>query len=368
MPKFGVANPNHKMKKYLLIILAIATVLGGGYLIWRFFFAEAPLPEQPIGDAADRQELEKLFASAGQVFDYWVNKNTGEAYYVLPEGEIRKISPTGEDRETGSRATGNLSHIKPSSDGSMILVAFGYPQNPTFAIHDLSKKTWQAMPAGTTAVAWDPRSNSRIAYLKDNGAVNRLYTLNLSNNRSTELLRFSQKDLDLDWVLPNLIYFKEKPSAQSLSSVWSFDLKTRALKTLIKDESGLMVRWHADGASGFKLNSNGFANSLTWIDQDNRDLARWDFVTLPNKCALLRDMAYCAIPGNLTAGTRLPDDYLKGAFVPEDNLFAIDLITSEFTILPVDQILPLDADRLEVFGNQLLFINRYDKKLYSLGI
>lgn len=359
--------------KIALIIATIAVVIGGGVLLWQFFMKPSSINESTNLEDGALQTTPKAI-TANEVFDYWINKKTGEVFYLTEGGQIYKINSEGREENTGSKATGNLSYVKPSTDGSMIIVAFGFPHDPTFAIYNTSAKSWQALPAGTTAAAWDPKSNDRLAYLRYNGSASKLYLLNFKNNRSTEELRLSQKDLELEWPSPDLIYLSERPSIKYPTSLWSYNLKTKTINTVIREEKGLITKWFND------KNALKFSDGLLKIiDNDNQFLALVNFITLPSKCAIdpQTEEMFCAAPEisqlsrNIT--NNLPDNYLKKQIHFDDLLYLVPLTELESGQSNLTLRLPLidlsaDADHLELVENNLYFIDRYDKKLYKLEL
>ncbi len=362
------------MKKIIILVAVIGLGIVGIALYFVLQQKSPTITESPQNEVTVTENLIKL--TEEKIFDYWLNKISGEVYYLNEEGRIYKISSNGEGQATGAKASENLSYLKPSGSGSLILVAFGYPQNPTFAIHDLSKKTWRALPAGTTAAAWDPKSDNRVAYFKDNGGTGRLNIITLSDGKSKEILRLAQKDLDLDWVLPDLIYLKERPSARVASSLWSYNLTTKVIKTVASEESGLMTQWNPKGQIGLK-----WALGFSLIDNNGQILAGINLKTLPNKCAFGGTTIYCAAPSgqsrtatiNLPFAT-FPDEYFKRVVQFSSDIYSLSLIdANKSTIQPMkifDSNLAdvnIDAERLEIKGDRLLFINRFDRGLYSLS-
>lgn len=367
------------MRKFLIVAALIlgAAALGLAVYFGYVYFFGGPRQPSPVGGPGGTIQVapELKVVSEQPVFDYWLNKIDSAIYYADPGGEIYKIDPdSGENQSAGSRAVNILSAIKPSPDGSLILVEFGYPQNPTFAIHNLSTKSWQALPAGTTAAAWDPRSNNRLAYLRDNGAASRLNFLTLSDQKSREVLRLSQKDLELDWILPDVIYFKERPTNQYAGSLWAYDLNARTFRTIIREEPGLDVKWAPSGSFGIKHSGN----ILSKIDANNRALADFDVLTLASKCAIFENDIYCAAPSDQTGITRnFADDYLKKTVKSSENIYYVSAagtaglprLISVGLLNPLIQPGLIEADHLEIQGGRrLLFINRYDSRLYSLDL
>lgn len=350
------------MKRITPWLIVIIIALVSGYLIWTFFFA-TPSENLSSGTANEPtgSEAKKLIASAREVFDYWINKVSGEVYYATNDGEIFKIGVDGTEENAGSKATGDLSFIKPSADGSSIIVAFGFPQSPAFAIHNLAQRGWQALPAGTTAAAWDPKSNNRIVYIKENGLGSSIALLSLQNQKSETILKLNQKDLSIEWPTAETLYLTEKPSSEYPSSLWSLNLKTKTLKTVASEERGLLTRWFPNGA--LKFSNDGNQNNFSWIKADGQKIVDWGFTTLPSKCFLAAAEMYCAIPQTIEPRLKLPDAYLKNAVRFNDIVNKIDLISADYLPLNIP-LAQMDADRLEVYQNKLLFINRYDNKLY----
>lgn len=363
-----------KYLKKLLWVAVLIVIITGAYLAYRYFFGSKPATTPQNGGAAATALIPTKEISTLPIFDYWINKNSGDIYYIAQDSQLHKITGDGKDIELDSKAIGNLGYIKPSNDGTLILVAFGYPQNPTFAIYDTAQKSWQAFPAGTTAAAWDPKSNNRLAYLKNNGSTARLYLFTINTNRSVEILRLAEQDLNLDWSQPNIIYFMERPSGKYLSSVWAYNLTTKSFTALIRNESSLLWKWRNDNTSAIKW-SNG---ALSLVDGQNRVLGTTDLKTLPEKCAFADLRIYCAASGNQASviPSSFADDYLKKLISSDDDFYFLSLLdlgkNTNLIKIPFFSSLEIgnkiDADHLEIQNNRLLFINRHDEKLYSLEL
>ncbi|KKU77356.1 MAG: hypothetical protein A2214_00810 [Candidatus Harrisonbacteria bacterium RIFOXYA1_FULL_48_8] len=360
--------------KILIIALGIGAVVGAGYVLWKIFFSN---PSGNILEGGAQEEVEtahKLFViTNGNVFDYWINKKTGEVYYVSENGQISKVLSNGTSQVISSQTVAGLSYIKPSFDGTMLLVAFGYPQKVTFAIYNVNANNWQSLTADTVAAAWDPTSNNRIAYIKNGTGTSRLNLLTLNDQKSKEALRLSQKDLDLDWVIKDVIYFKERPSRQIPSSVWSYNLTAKTIKTLIKEEAGLMVKWSPTGNTGIK-----WAGALTVIDKNNAPLSAINLQTIPTKCAYDSLRIYCAAPTEQAniSNTIFPDEYMKKSARFIDDIYMIPALNlgQQPELLNI-KILDgasaatrVEAEHLEVTENKIIFLNRYDKNLYTLEL
>lgn len=363
------------MKRYLLIIfwiLLIVIVILAGYFAWQVIFRRAAEPTPPgAGDKITappeipKQPSLKPISSKAAVH-YWINKVSDEIYYISADG-IYKISSDGREQKLDFQYNEDVRFVQPSFDGSRAIIAFGPSSQTTFTIFDPAAASYQVLPSSITSAAWDPQSNDRLVYLKEGATASNLVILTLSTKKSKELLKLTQHDLELEWVLPNFIYLKEKPSSQILGSLWAVDINKAMVKPIIKEESGLMVQWTPDGALGLKFSNVGLANQLSLIDNQNRTFWTWNLITLPSKCTLGTSRGYCAVPGNLPLRIQLPDDYLKRKINTVDDIYSINLNTGETTVVFSSKE-PIDADKISFRNNKLFFVNKYDNQLYQLDL
>jgi len=378
------------MKKTIIITIILIAIGIGSYFVWQYFFksaptavieggatlpitgAEAPTPAERTEEQGQTIAPGLKTLSSRPIFDYWINKNTDDVYFVDLNGEIYKISPSGAEEKINSQTISDLHSIKPSPDGSRAIFTFGYPFQTTLSIFDIAAKSWQPLPAGVTSAAWDPRSNNQITYLKNNGDKSAIFLLTLSTKKAVELTKLNQKDLDLEWVLPDILYLKTKPSAEYNGFIWTFNIKQKTFAPLISEGAGLSVLWSDNGKLGLQFSGNGFTNSLVLIDEKNRVIANIGDATLPSKCAFGINNAYCAIPAQIPPRAKLPDDYLQKEIFFEDLIYTVNLTTGETELLPntfsIFLTTLIDANHLSVQKNRLLFINRLDEKLYSLDL
>ncbi len=355
------------MNKYLKIALwtlVVITLVAGGYLLYAYL-SKPVIKTISTGGPSATSGLKEL--SSTPVFDYWTNKKTGDIYYIANDGSLFKIdAASGQTQSLESKATGALSFIKPSPDGSAIIAEFGYPQQPALAIYMLATKSWQALPPGAIAAAWDPQSSNRIAYMK-NGTVNQLFYFTLNDKKSKLISSVAAKDVDLDWIVPDFLYLTQRPSNTVPGSMWSYNLRTGAIQTLAREETGLSIKWDTASKTGLRWSFN----RLSIIDATNKTTANIDLKTLPSKCAFTSFKIYCAAPADQggIASNDFPDGYLTRATSFVDDVSFVYLTANISNLRPLLYThLDSDADRLEIQGNHLIFINRLDGKLYSLPL
>ncbi len=361
--------------KIIVSVVIAAIVLAGGYFVWQSLVTPAgPTTSSPAGNnvgVAAAGKLEVL--TSEKVFDFWTNPKTGDVYYVNSIGQILKLAAQGAGQVISAQAIPGLNWIAPSTDGLMALVALGYPQAPTFSIFNVNKKNFQPLPQGTTAADWDPLSNNRIAYLKTINGISRLNTMDVASGKSSELLRINQQDLVLDWGLANVIYLSEKPSSQNPNSVWSYDLKTKTLKILAREEKDLSIRWWAIKNIGLKW-SNG---ALSLINSNNQTTNSIYLKTLPSKCFFDEPVIYCsaATAQDSVASRDLSNGELKQSSRSDESIYTINSFDLSASKLSSRQFLSgnaigikFHASHIEKQTNRLLILNEYDHKLYSLPL
>ena len=325
--------------------------------------------------------------SAGPVFDYFplqdgivVIKEDGEVS-LAKNGGTEVLSPASSDVPF----TASISF-----DKQYLLIGFGTKDFPQFSIYDLGKKTWQplrgvsaegAEPIG--AAVWAPQG-LRLAYLEKAGAQWSLNLLDfaapkqpkgaatstpadpLGNPSVKKLATLALLDAKLDWIVPEKLYLTSLPSAFDRGFLTEYDLQKNTVRSLLSDEAGLSLRWREDGGLGAKFSLRGQTPTLVGIDGSGKTLGALPFITLPEKCAFSGTLLYCGVPAALPQGTQLPDDYHQKSFLVRDAILKASLDQGTVVTLADAGDGVLDATHLAVSGNDLLFVNEYDKKLYSL--
>ena len=137
----------------------------------------------------------------------------------------------------------------------------------------------------------------------------------------------------------------------------------------MSDENGLMIKWADDGSVGLKFQRRDNENSLVLMDKNGRvlNIPLFD-TTLPVKCAVDSEKIYCGVPREILPGTILPDDYLKRKIYLNDDILAWDIALNTVERLFDGNNIIIDVDNLSKESGKIFFINRYDRKLYSIDI
>ena len=365
------------MKKVLIFLAIVAVLSGALYFFWPFFkslFGGSRDVIQPVPQLALEETDNIKILVNRPVFDYWFKGD--ETYYLTMDGEIFRISVEGTHRRLDAPQIANSDSINSfasSFDGKMVLMTFGDEGGLALLVFDIETTSWLPIDDNVVGAAWHPSQN-QIAYLKSDANLLSLNPLslkviNLTNQKTTEVIKLNIEDVILEWKKADEIYLAPKSSALSSGSVWALNISKKTLRPVINDGLGLMVNWVSDGTHALKFTRRDGKNNLDFIDSNNVLIAPVALpITIPTKCVFDKAIVYCAIPKNIPGTAILPDDYFKFNLYLEDDFWSWNTETGEVKTIyaPADKI--IDAEKISKKNNALFFINRYDKNLYSLPI
>lgn len=275
---------------------------------------------------------------------------------------------------------------------------FGDPGKPQTSIFDLTVKAWTPLPLGIISPVWSP-SDYRIAYLKENADGSEslmMLDVSKSTNKPVTLLTINMEDLSLMWPNKTQIVLHDKPSTDVQGSAWIFDLQKKTLIQPVPSGYSLETIWSSTTSSAGLVLSNATyglsGGTLSFNPAGGAQAENLSFLTLPSKCVFNYNAAssgasstspaasstapamgylalYCGVPqdqGKLS-GAHLPDDYDQMAFFTADAFYRVHTDTGvvDDIFAPTQSV---DATDLKVSDNILFFINRYDQKLYAIGL
>ncbi len=381
-----------KLIKIISIVLILTAIGVGGYYLWSWLNSNGGIAELISGGKAPTTEVietgtegeaetgtetgadvetqqpetvtQKLSILINSpVFEYWLGSQDNSLYFVNLNGQIIKINSDGTRRLVSSQSLNNLHKITPSTDGSLAIAEFNYPALPNLSIFSASSTSWQPLPSGTISAAFSPDSK-KIVYT-DQSSIRQL---DWATQKTTEIQKMSQVGLELGWLKNNDVLLNTEPSVESRGYLYVFNITNKTINTLIDGEYGLDINWAKDGNLGIKLNSVEKNPRLSLVDGSAKLVANFTFLTVPEKCVIETSKIYCGVPKNIKSGIVLPDDYYKNKEYFIDDIYELDLPTGAITKLFDGSEVALDAKNLKVKDNALLFINRYDNKVYSLNL
>lgn len=321
----------------LILIIGIAGWLG--YLVWQKLSGGETIVGQETKTEAEVKKTSESSSlnliTENSIVNFWVNATSGEVFLINYDGKIEKLENLKIKTTASDNGLKNVSQIMPSPDGSKALI--------NLTVFDSATNLWTPLPASATAAAWNPNNLPVISYLTNDG----LYNLDLKTGKTSLALKLNNRDWQMEWPNANEIYLKSRPTPVLNQEVWKVNLKD---KTLTRGDWGLK-----------KLEKMVDLKYLT---------PGKTFNILPPKCLIVDNGFYCAVPNQNEV---VLDDYLKRKVYTNDNIYFV-LINTETKkaqaklLWKADESNPIDATNLSLYKDKLLFINRYDQKLYSLEI
>lgn len=380
------------MNKKIVIIIIIFGVLAIGAGVYFAWQKSGQQPQGTASQATDQNNYGKMtlpisgttnskmrILSKENVLAYWVdNFSTSTAgqdvFYISSSGNINKISG-GNETTLSNENFGTLKFAKALAISNKILIVFKQDNSVVPIIFNLSTGEWQPLLGQKSATAVDlSLDGKKIAYLVPNSqGTADLFTLDLTNNKAKaiKLTSLNIKDIDLKWINDNNIVFMPKSSFDFISEVWDYNIQAKTFSK-IAGGSGLMLNWSKFGDVALEFSAAQNKNySLSLIDNNGNIKGGFKFLTFPDKCFISSpSQIYCAVSRDQNAfnGLTLPDDYLKRGIYFKDGIYQVDITQNKFQALFEGEDPVIDATNLTLDGSKLLFINRYDNKLYSLDI
>lgn len=350
----------------------------------------APIGSVATSSDAEDTSVEDILASEalfGKVFDRPVS-----SYQVTPSSTIVFVEPDGkigiasgtviESLSASSIPTMLRSSI--SHDGSKVMVVLGASSEQA-SVYDTKTRVWELLPKDAQQPVWSPRGQE-VAYLsyKTNGTVD-LIALNLQPTKHTSrtLLTFTGYDLRLDWENPDVITISEKSTARIPTSVWLYNIRTRTLTTVARNERGSETIWDPSATQGlvFVASAQQRGGRLLLRSSAGETESNFNLLTLPQKCLFVPSgpttlftapstSMICGIPRNaaIFAAAEIPDIYNKWGLYTTDDIYRINLDNANIELLRSQDNETLDVSQLSIASSTLFFVNRYDNGLYFLKL
>lgn len=372
-----------KIIRIFIILIAVIALAIGGYFIWQYnspgdkpTVSPNPSPKTSIIPGASPTPIaisNNALALLGgpTISGYYINN--GKAISVAENGLVNLIKEQDVQSLNSSAFGEAIIKIIPSFDGKWFLEKWGSGSNPKFSLFDIENKSWiKFADVPYMDMDFSPRE-SKIIYLEQTTGKVNLGIIDLTKKTKdgytrTVLNLLTIRDAEITWASPDVILFNEKPSARIPGSIWKYTISSKNFEPFIMEQNGLWVEWNKTFNYGIKF-SNTDAGRLEVIDSTGTNIFTLPFITFPDKCVINTDTLYCAIPQTPPSNQELPDAYLKRAFYSNDVFYKANLKNGKLELLFGVSVSPLiDVKDLKIEGNKLYFINRYDKKLYQLGL
>ncbi len=374
----------HKPIYIFIIVLAVLGLGGGTYYAWvtskkilnpptnnllpipETGVSQNPEPSATVPQQSSGQKL-RIVSDQG-VAGYWVGGITSSAvlFYVTEEGEVFKTPLTGNSERVTQGIITPVRAVQATKDGRVALIESGHQHAPQFTLFFADTNLLQVLPL-STATSFSP-NGKQVAYIDSNGAIT-VRDLSAKTLTTRKAGVFPHYDATMRWIRTNTLAFLSRPSAHTKGELWEFDLQTKNIK-LLDSGLGLINTWSPDGIFQLRFSLDGArGGAMQFLDEKGN--ARANIAsTLPQKCTIDSVRVYCAIARAFSPLLKplLPDDYLKRATYSHDTFYVLQPSAEHVESLFASSDPLIDAVNLTVAQGHLLFINRYDNKVYSLAL
>jgi hypothetical protein len=325
--------------------------------------SEEPLP--PSSETQTSKEKTLSIISDQEVSDFWVSGE--ETYYINSVGKIFKAK-INEDEEVSNQAiNGPLNKIESDVRGNLVLISFGTPLSPSWTIFDSRDLAFRPLEQGIKLATWGNKTAEIIAIKELPNKVRQLVFLDadkLSASPKIILNDFRIESIQIIATGGDSFLIQELPDSEYGGRVWIFNTKTLTLTTLRDSASNQLVK---------KGSSNSF---FVWSGGNNFEIAKDSnltesfpipFSTLPQKCGAKDYEGFCFVPQNLDENAM--SKFLKNEVFFQDSLYKINILSEDFEVFSLENLnnnLPIDGKNPQLMGGSVVFLNRFDKKLYQL--
>lgn len=371
------------MNKKTLIIIAVVlgiVALGiGAYFAWKNrAVVEEIIPAITGGVIAPTEQKEGKFSliSSREVAGYWVlnTSTSSEVLYIAQNGNVVKIDQEGIEEIVNKETILGLRAVVSAKDGSRVMVSNATDGRVMYRVYDVKRNEWLLANGDAASLSPDGTlvaSLLRGVLSKTQLSIQATELLQTDDENRKNILSLAMDGLDVSWIKNDELILTQKPSADYISDMWKIDIKKKKLSKFLSDR-GLMVQWSPMGDRALKFTTTeGRAHKLAVINDKGAEVATMRFVTMPDKCAIMTPtQIYCAIPRDQEdlSHKTLPDDYLKRDVYFKDGIYQVDIEKGGIRAIFEEETPNIDATDLTVLEDRILFINRYDRKLYSLKL
>jgi Tol biopolymer transport system component len=327
-------------------------------------------------------EKEKIYPiSEEAVLAPFLRENTETiAYYSFYDGSASEISLEGQNKKVlSSTKLPGLKNIEWSPDGNKVISYFNNNGQSTFFLFDYLTKSGKQLAEGMDNIVWTNLGDKIIYKFSD--AKNGKSSLSIANSDGS------------NWKNIDSINFKNMKiapvPATSLISFWNFpnafeetQLKTIPLvggesKVIFSGKFGTDYLWSPNGEKAlvsFSDQKGGTDMSLAVINNQGGEFQNLGIPAMVSKCVWSKDgrTVYYALPGGISAGSVMPNDYQDGKVTTQDTFWSVDVATGKKNrIVELDKMKEMyDAANLflSTENSAIFFVNRIDKKLYRINL
>ena len=362
-------------KKIIIILAVVLLLLSSVLAAYNYFFRTDGSGNgngngQPPEPAAKLKIISKEPVLGAVIADQDIK------YMLAANGHIQQTSFNSlGSSPVSSNNIDNLKTVVFSADALKAVYqneAAGQLKNNLF---DLSSGQTVVLSDDILSLDFSPASDQIVyQYTNTETAANNISIASPDGSNWHGVINTKLQDLLVKWPSQNKISLQERSSGLAQSSLLTLDPSAKALSLVLADIYGLSVLFSPQGNRVLysETDDSGKNLKLKVLNLDSQETKELNLKTLADKCVWSQDNRhiYCALPSIAADDYILPDDYFKGVYLTEDNIYKINSETNEKSLVEASQDGKYDASSLQLSDQEsyLIFINKKDGLLYSLEL
>jgi hypothetical protein len=325
---------------------------------------------------------EKIYSITEEaVIAPFLRERTGTiGYYSFSDGSASEISLEGENKRflSSEKLTG-LKNVFWSPDGNKVISQFNNNGLTTFFLYDYQTKSGKQIKDGVDNIVWTNLGDKIIYKYYD--AQSKERSLNIADPDGTNWKKMADLDFKNMGIAPipatSLISFWNFPNAFEATQMKMIPLVGGEPKIIFSEKFGADYLWSPSGEKAlvsFSDQKSGTNMNLAIINNQGGEFQNLGIPTMVSKCVWSKDnqTVYYALPGGISAGSVMPNDYQEGKVTTQDTFWSVDIATGKKSrIVELDKMKGVyDASNLFLSpeNDALFFVNRTDGKLYRINL
>lgn len=371
-------------KRIILIVLVLLAITVAGLVVYYFFFKGSEnilqkltgTPQQPTdGQHIVIEDTRLKRISTVPAVSPALSADGSRVLYTGKASGIFEVDFTGgNQKETAFTPLKNLHKIFWSKDRIEFAATYANPDGRKTFYYNTQTKQTSPYDTHIDSLAFSPTENKlAYHYQETGGGINNISLADPSGANAITVINTRLQEARISWITQNEIALSTAPSGLAPNLLWILNTSTQKLSTALTDIYGLTTLWAPSGERFFfsQTSQKGKALSLLVTDKKGTSIKTLDIATLPEKCVFSKDekSAVCAAPA-VVPDIVWPDDYYKGVYVAQEQLWRIDLGSNKKEALYAFPNTEFDATNLLLSPQEdiLVFLNKKDGFLYSVKI
>jgi len=300
-------------------------------------------------------------------------------FYATLDGRVFSIEFDGTGKTTvSSQVLAGLTDVTWTMDRKKVISKFGSEAKKS--VFNYESKTGKALGAGSYNFAWS-NLGDKLLYQYKNGKTNELSVADWDGSNWKKITDVTFPRITIAPIpQTSLVSFWNYPVSGEETSLFGVGILGGEAKKLFGGKFGADYLWSPNGKKAlvsFAEKQNGSKMGLGVINSDGTGFRDLDIPTLASKCVWTSDgkTVYYALPGNITEGAIMPDDYQVVKFKTKDTFWKINIERGEKTrLIELDELskIGIGFDAMKLFLSDkediLFFVNRVNGHLYRLEL